>query len=295
MMEVDDLQMAGMSEDYRRVARAIEYIRTRKSSQPTLAEVAAAVNLSEYHLQRLFGRWAGISPKRFLQVLTLQHARELLDQSADILSASHAVGMSGSGRLHDLFINLEAVSPGEYKSKGEGIEIRYGVHPTPFGQCFLAQTDRGICALEFVTGDGPEVNLDQLSREWNRARLLADPEATALTTRRVFDNHGAARDQLRLLVRGTNFQVKVWSALLRIPPGRLTSYSAIAEWIGHPRATRAVGSAVGANPIAYLIPCHRVLRGDGQLGGYHWGLDRKCAMLVREDTGIRHSQRSISG
>lgn len=268
--------------DYQRVARAIEYIRSRVASQPTLAEVAAAVNLSEYHLQRLFTRWSGISPKRFLQVLTLEHAKAVLERSADVLTTSHQVGMSGSSRLHDLFVTLEAVTPGQYKAKGQGMEIRYGFHPTPFGECLLAETDRGICALEFVTEKDPQVKLDSLARRWERANLIEAADRTALTINRIFGRASAGQTQLNILVRGTNFQVKVWNALMRIPPGHLTSYSAVAEWIGHPRATRAVGSAVGANPVAYLIPCHRVLRGDGQLGGYHWGLTRKCACLVWE-------------
>ncbi len=270
------------SRDYERVAQAIDFIRGNVESQPTLAEVAAAVNLSEFHLQRLFTRWAGVSPKRFLQVLTVDYAKQLLAQSVDVLSTSYEVGLSGSGRLHDLFVNLEAVSPGEFKGKGKGIEIRYGFHSTPLGDCLIGQTDRGICCLEFVTEENPLIKLDRLAAKWTHAALIEKTEETAGTIRRIFDKDRSGPASLNVLVKGTNFQVKVWNALLRIPEGQLTSYSAIANWIGHPRATRAVGTAVGSNPIAYLIPCHRVLRGDGNLGGYHWGLTRKCACLIRE-------------
>lgn len=282
MMKSEPADLVNASRDYERIARAIEFIRGHAEQQPTLAEIAAAVNISEFHLQRLFTNWAGLSPKRFLQVLTVEHAKKLLQQSTDLLSTSHEVGLSGSSRLHDLFVTLEAVSPGEYKTRGQGIEIRYGFHPTPLGECMIGQTDRGICCLEFVTGGNPLEKLEHLRKNWKNAVLREAPAETALSVERIFTRNPPDRASLNVLVKGTNFQVKVWNALLRIPAGQITSYSAIAEWIGHPRATRAVGTAVGANPVAYLIPCHRVLRGDGSLGGYHWGLTRKCACLIRE-------------
>jgi len=215
-------------------------------------------------------------------VLTVEYAKELLEQSIDVLSTSYEVGLSGSGRLHDLFVTLEAVSPGEYKERGRGIEIRYGFHPTPFGDCLIGQTDRGVCCLEFVTEDKPLEKLDHLNAKWPNARLIEATGETGLVVEQIFAKERKKPASLSVLVKGTNFQVKVWNALLRIPKGSLASYSSIARWIGQPAATRAVGSAVGSNPVAYLIPCHRVLRENGELGGYHWGLTRKCACLIRE-------------
>ena len=282
MMKSEPADMVNEARDYERIASAIEFIRGHVGEQPTLAEIAESVNLSEFHLQRLFTNWAGVSPKRFLQVLTVDYAKHLLEQSMDVLSTSYEVGLSGAGRLHDLFVTLEAVSPGEFKTMGQGIEIRYGFHATPFGQCLIAQTARGVCGLEFVTEENPMEKLDRLRMRWPNARISESPEETAATVSRIFARNRSDCATLNVLVKGTNFQVKVWNALLRIPAGQITSYAAIAGCIGHPKAVRAVGSAVGSNPVAYLIPCHRVLRGDGNLGGYHWGLTRKCACLIRE-------------
>lgn len=267
--------------DYDRVAAAIRYIRDNRLEQPSLAEVAGAVHLSAYHLQRIFTRWAGISPKRFLQCLTLEHAKRQLSGQADLLSASHDAGLSGPGRLHDLFVTLEAVTPGQFKEQGRGLQIRYGKHPSPFGECIVGQTERGICFLEFMAGETEAEKLQHLARRWPEARLHPDSPATSRTIGSIFSAM-PGEAPLHLLVRGTNFQVSVWRALLDIPPGRVTTYAEVARRVGRPNATRAVGSAVGANPVAWLIPCHRVLRSDGRLGGYHWGTVRKQACLAWE-------------
>jgi AraC family transcriptional regulator of adaptative response/methylated-DNA-[protein]-cysteine methyltransferase len=267
-----------LSEDYQRIGQAIRFLEDNVQRQPTLEEVAAHVGLSEYHFQRLFTRWAGISPKRFLQFLTRENAKALLARTS-VLEAAYAAGLSSPGRLHDLFVQTEAVTPGEYKAKGAGLEIRYGFHPTPFGECLLAETGRGICFLAFVDGDR-EAILARLRGDWSNARLVEDPAGTAPTVANIFSPQPGAA--LTVHLRGTNFQIKVWEALLRLPPGGVTSYETLAAQIGLKRAARAVANAVAHNPVAYLIPCHRVLRKSGDFGGYHYGTARKKAILVRE-------------
>ncbi|MCW5569402.1 MAG: methylated-DNA--[protein]-cysteine S-methyltransferase [Dokdonella sp.] len=264
--------------DYERIARAIAYLRRHTARQPALAEVADHVHLSEHHFQRLFTQWAGVSPKRFLQYLTVEDAKARLAASRNVLDLAGDVGLSGPGRLHDLFVTLEAMSPGEARAGGAGLEIRYGVHDTPFGPCVIAATPRGVCGLHFAEGDGS--GEARLRKDWPEARLIEDRETTALIARRIFDPLAAhAGAPLALLVKGTNFQVQVWRALLRIPPGALSTYGAIAQHLGRPSAARAVGNAVGANPIGYLIPCHRVIRKTGAFSDYHWGRPRKLAMI----------------
>jgi len=271
-----------LDSDYARVKDAIMFIASNASEQPTLEDVAAHVGLSPYHFQRLFRRWAGVSPKRFLQHLNASRAKVLLRDSMPVLDTAFAVGLSGPGRLHDLIVMTEAVTPGEYAAHGDGIAIRYGVHETPFGPCLIAVTDRGICALRFTDEDNVENAVAELERDWRRATLVRDDSGTSASVRTIFDRAGDATGPLPLLLRGTNFQLKVWEALLRVPETCLISYGDLAERIGMPSATRAVASAVGANPIAFVIPCHRVLRSSGALGGYRWGLDRKVVMLERE-------------
>lgn len=267
--------------DYQRIERAIEFLRDRFHDQPDLATVARHVHLSEFHLQRLFSRWAGISPKRFVQCLTVEHAKQRLAESRPVLDAAFDAGLSGPGRLHDLFVTLEAVTPGEFKSRGPGLEIRYGFHPTPFGQCLLATTDRGICALQFV--DDCAAVVRELKQMWSGARCVERADVTAPIVERIFSRlNGHARAPLNLLVTGTNFQVKVWQALLRIPAGAVASYDEVGQWLGKPNAARAVGNAVARNPIAYLIPCHRVIRKTGVIGDYRWGTTRKRALLAWE-------------
>ena len=278
----DVRQTAGRS-DYARMDRALDMLATAFPGQPSLAELSAHVGLSEHYFQRMFVRWVGVSPKKFLQHLTLAEAKRRLRDSASVLDAAYDAGLSGPGRLHDLFVTFEAMTPGEYKARGEGLTIRYGSHEPPVGECLLMATERGICGLGFVAGDAREVALSKLSRGWERARLQRDDAATADFIPRIFSDplRPAPRGAppIRLLLRGSRFQLKVWQALLEVPLGGLTTYQDIARRIGLPAASRAVGNANGANPISWLIPCHRVIRKSGELGGYGWGLGRKVAMI----------------
>jgi AraC family transcriptional regulator of adaptative response/methylated-DNA-[protein]-cysteine methyltransferase len=270
------------AEDYLRIEQAILYLENHYKNQPPLEEVAANIGLSEYHFQRLFTRWAGVSPKRFLQFLTKEGAKELLDRSENLLETTHQVGLSSLGRLHDLFITAEAVTPGEYKTRGTGVTIRYGIHPTPFGKALIATTERGICHLSFVqTSEGDAI--DQLVSDWKQATMIEDHRSTVSLIGPIFDLRYSHRGKpLNVHLRGTNFQLKVWEALLQIPAGEVTTYAGIASRIGNPGATRAVGTAVGHNPIAVLIPCHRVIRKVGDFGNYRYGALRKKALLARE-------------
>ena len=250
--------------------------------QPSLADMAARTGTSPYHFQRLFSRWVGLSPKKYVQFLTLERAKACLNASQSVLEAAFSAGLSGPGRLHDLFVNVEAVTPGEYKRGGAGLTIFHGLHDSPFGQCLLMHTERGICALEFVDSGDEATTLAAMTTRWPNARLVADAGPGAALAARVFAGADSEGDPIRLLLCGTPFQIRVWEALLRIPSGAITSYQALAQFIGKPNATRAVGTANGANPIAYLIPCHRVIRKSGALGGYGGGLGRKLAMLSDE-------------
>jgi AraC family transcriptional regulator, regulatory protein of adaptative response / methylated-DNA-[protein]-cysteine methyltransferase len=280
-MESTQYQIEERSQDYRLIEQAIHFIEANAQRQPELDEIAAAVGLSEYHFQRMFTRWAGISPKRFVQFLTKEHAKQLLTQSENLLDTSVEVGLSSLGRLHDLFVTTEAVTPGEYKSRGAGLTIRYGIHASPFGACLVATTERGICHLGFVqTREGDAI--DNLVADWSQAKMLEDYHATAPLVEPIFDLSQRGRETLRLHLRGTNFQIKVWEALLSIPAGAATTYEHIAAHIGKPSALRAVGTAVGHNPVAVLIPCHRVLRKDGEFGNYRYGTARKKALLLSE-------------
>lgn len=273
------------------IAAAINYLAAHYTEQPELAEIAAVTGLHPHHFQRVFKRWAGISPKRFAQYLTLEHAKRLLDAGESVLGAALEVGLSGPSRLHDLFIVAEAMTPGAYKSRGAGLVIRVGVHPTPFGRALIGLTDRGIHLLRWFNAaaggdgmdDGPPEGWDPMAALSDRAAavLVRDQAATAPIVEQIFDP--MRRGGLPPLhLRGTNFQIQVWQALLRIPPGSLVSYRQVAAAAGYPRAARAVGQAVGANPVAVLIPCHRVLRATGVLGGYRWGPPRKRALLAWE-------------
>ena len=276
------------SQHYALIEQAIQYIEANVQRQPELDEIASAIGLSEYHFQRLFTRWTGISPKRFLQFLTKEHAKELLARSENLLDTTHQIGLSSLGRLHDLFVTTEAVTPGEYKSGGAGLTIRYGIHPTPFGKCLIATTERGICHLGFInSGEGAAI--DELVSTWKLAKMTEDYTKTAPLIRSIFSEDTAefktslsTVSPLRLLLRGTNFQIKVWEALLKIPSGSVTTYEQVAAQISQPNAVRAVGSAVGHNPIAYLIPCHRVIRKSGEFGNYRYGSARKKVLLARE-------------
>lgn len=271
-----------MSDHYATVAAAIRYLQAHRQQQPELEEIAAHLGLSPFHLQRVFADWAGVSPKRFLQYLTKQHARELLRAHADVLSAAIDSGLSGSSRLHDLMVSCEALSPGEVRAQGGGVTIRHGCADSVFGRFILGSTERGICHLAFhAEGMSDAEALARLRAEWPAATLQADPApAAALAPQLARLASGQA--PLRLLLRGTNFQLKVWEALLRIPAGRVVCYSDLARAIGQPKAARAVGSAVAANRIALLIPCHRVIRETGESGEYRWQPERKLAVLGHE-------------
>jgi AraC family transcriptional regulator of adaptative response/methylated-DNA-[protein]-cysteine methyltransferase len=269
--------------DYKRIEQAILFIEQQALEQPSLEEIAEHVGLSPYHFQRMFKRWAGVSPKRFLQYLTVEYAKKLLRDSASVLDTSLEVGLSGPGRLHDLFVSLDAVTPGEYKKLGKDLVIEYGFHSTPFGDCLIAATQRGICFLGFVKEDARQSILRSLRDTWQEASLQENPETVSSTVKRIFSPTASSiKEPVKILLHGTNFQLKVWEALLCMPKGAVTSYSTLSHAVGHPGASRAVGNAVGHNPVAYLIPCHRVLRASGEIGGYRWGTPRKRAILAME-------------
>lgn len=262
--------------DYRRIEAAIHFIAARQNSQPSLEEIAEHVHMSPFHFQRLFTRWAGISPKKFLQFLTLQYARERLREDLSLEEIAYEAGLSGTSRLHDLFINMEGMTPGQYKKSGKGITINYGFHLSPFGKYILAATsEQRICGLEF-TGDEKEA-VDSLRQRWNESKLEHNPRFTSPLADELFSQ--GPETPLKLLVKGTPFQLKVWEALLKIPFGELVSYQAVSKHVGNPQGLQATGGAIGKNPVAYLIPCHRVVRKTGQINGYRWGLDRKSAMI----------------
>lgn len=276
-MDTSLIDYRQLNEDYLRIEQAIRYLEAHYRHQPELSEIAAQIGLSEYHFQRLFTRWVGISPKRFLQFLTKEGAKKLLDRSSNLMDATYSVGLSSPGRLHDLFVNTEAVTPGEYKTRGSGLTIRYGFHPSPFGECLLGLTGRGICHLGFVQQDH-QAALAQLRAEWPGATLQEDPAATGPLIAPIFSLEHSSTP-ISLFLEGTNFQLKVWEALIRIPAGSAGTYEQIAASIGSPAAVRAVGNAVGRNPVAVLIPCHRVIRKLGEFGNYRYGSARKKALL----------------
>lgn len=268
--------------DYDRIAEAIAFIASRVDRQPRLQDIAAHLHISPFHFQRLFSRWAGVTPKRFLQVLTLERGKQLLKESRSLLEVSDSVGLSSGSRLYDHFVHLEAVTPGEYRNGGAGLTIHHGMHDTPFGKAFIAITAKGIHSLLFLEGVERNDALADLRRQWPRAAIQVDRQRTHAVIQSIFSRQNKPDRPLSLYVSGTNFQVSVWKALLRIPPGAVASYSRVASVIGHPTAARAVGSAVGANPVALLIPCHRVIQQCGKLGGYRWGEIRKHAIHAWE-------------
>ena len=273
--------------DYAHVRRAISFLGDNWKAQPSVNEIADHVGLSQSHLTHLFRRWAGLSPKAFLQALTIDHARALLRASASVLDASLEVGLSGPGRLHDLFVTHEAMSPGEYKARGEGLTLTYGWHASPFGEALMVASPRGLAGLGWVDegddGDHESARaaaLADMARRWPRARFERNDATTAPYASRIFDPACWRKGQpLRVVLIGSDFEVSVWGALLNVPLGAATTYSALAGRIGKPRAARAVGAAVGRNPISFVVPCHRVLGASGHLTGYHWGLTRKQAIL----------------
>jgi AraC family transcriptional regulator of adaptative response/methylated-DNA-[protein]-cysteine methyltransferase len=278
-----------LSADYQRIERAILALEKNFRRQPSLDEIAKSVALSEYHFQRLFSRWVGISPKRFLQFLTKEYAKDLIESSPNLLDVAYESGLSGTGRLHELFVTCEAVTPGEFKNKGEGLQIFYGFHPTPFGHCLLALTDRGICHLSFVQEGERTQAIKSLQKGWENAKLTVASAKTRALIDQIFNPIKNGKPQpLHLFLSGTNFQMKVWEALLKIPAGAVASYEDIAARIGMPKSSRAVGNAVSQNPIAYIIPCHRVVRKLGEFGNYRWGAARKKAILGWEAAKNRY-------
>ena len=266
--------------DYDIVRRAIAHIRGNWRAQPEIGEIAEAAGVTPADLHHLFRRWAGITPKAFVQALTLDSARTLLRDSASVLDAAYEVGLSGPGRLHDLFVTHESMSPGEWKSGGDGLTIRYGFHPSVFGTALVMASDRGLCGLAFADAGKERAALADMRRRWPKANYVEDSARTAPLTARIFDKKLWRPDRpLRVVLIGTDFEVRVWETLLRIPMGRATTYSDIAGSLGAPKAARAVGAAVGKNPVSFVVPCHRVLGKSGDITGYHWGLTRKRAML----------------
>jgi AraC family transcriptional regulator of adaptative response/methylated-DNA-[protein]-cysteine methyltransferase len=271
----------GASEsDYDVVRKVIEFVNRRWREQPSLEVIAEHVGMEPTRLQKLFTRWAGLSPKAFLQALTLSHARTLLEQSATVLDTTYEVGLSGPGRLHDLFVTHEAVTPGSYRARGEGLVFRYGFHPSPFGTALVMATEYGLAGLSFADAGGEEAALADMTRRWPRADYVEDVAATAPLASRIFDREKwRPETPLRVVLIGTDFEVRVWETLLKVPFAAATTYSDVARRIERPSAARAVGAAIGKNPISFVVPCHRVIGRSGALTGYHWGLTRKRAIL----------------
>jgi len=266
---------------YEMVARAIEFIRSHAKRQPSLAEISENLGLSEFHLQKIFSEWAGVSPKRFLQFVTKEYAKKALQDSKDLLSVTMEAGLSSPGRLHDLMVTCEAMSPGEIKRMGAGLEISFGETPTPFGNALIAWTQRGICHFWFVAEGDSERAKSDLKQSWPTAIFVHDQQGVYKLASTIF-NASSSAQPLHLMLRGSNFQIKVWEALMRVAPGEVVSYSQVARMVGMPEASRSVGTAIGKNNIALLIPCHRVIRESGEVGGYRWCLRRKTALIARE-------------
>lgn len=276
-----DRDITPQGDDYDLVRKTIERISLDYRAQPSLEDIASDIGVAPGRLQKTFSRWAGLTPKAFLQAVTLDHARRLLGhEGLPLLDASYELGLSGPGRLHDLFVTHEAMSPGDFKTGGAGLEIGYGFHPSPFGTAVVMATERGLCGLAFADSGEEAAALEDMTRRWPGARLTQDQEATASYVGRVFSPEQWRADRpLRIVMIGTDFQVRVWEALLRIPLGTASSYQDVARAIGKPSAARAVGAAVGRNPISFVVPCHRAMGKSGALTGYHWGITRKRAML----------------
>ncbi len=274
--------------DYKRVASAINYINEHSSQQPELKEIAEAVHLSPYHFHRMFKEWAGVTPKDFLQYISLNHAKKLLAKNQTLEETTYHTGLSSTSRLHDLFVNIEGMTPGEYKNGGRDLEIRYHLSDSPFGKILIASTPKGICNVLFV--DDSDDALKQLKKNWPNADISEGTNKQIENLERIFSDEWSDLDQIKLHIQGTEFQLKVWEALLKIPAGKLVTYFDVAIQIGNPKASRAVGSAIARNPIAYLIPCHRVIKKVGGIGEYRWGSTRKTAIIGWEAAQISANQ-----
>ncbi|BBB29177.1 bifunctional helix-turn-helix domain-containing protein/methylated-DNA--[protein]-cysteine S-methyltransferase [Neptunomonas japonica] len=273
--------------NYTRIAEAIAYIKDNFKEQPSLNEIAAAVNLSPFHFQRLFSDWAGVSPKKFMQYISIEHAKGLLkDQRLSLLDTAYETGLSGTSRLHDLFINIEGMTPGEFKKGGEALQVSYNFAQTPFGQVIVASTEKGVCHMAFE--ENAEQALTTLKQRFPCAIYHQSTDKFQQSALLIFQKDWQQLDKVKLHLHGTAFQLKVWDSLLKIPKGQLASYGDIATAIGNPKASRAVGTAIGSNPVAFLIPCHRVIQASGNLGGYMWGATRKSAII-----GWEASQKAV--
>ncbi|MBC7863966.1 MAG: methylated-DNA--[protein]-cysteine S-methyltransferase [Bacteroidia bacterium] len=277
--------------NYTRIEKAIRYLTENFKKQPSLEEVAEHIHVSPFHFQRMFSDWAGISPKKFLQYLTIEELKKELQQTNSLISAADKVGLSAQSRVYDLFVNIESVTPNEFKTKGKGIEIEYGFHDSPFGECFIANTERGICSMSFSHQER-EKTISELESHWENASIKKNQTSTEQFSKQIFSPENSDH-KFNLLVKGTNFQLKVWKALLKIPFGGVSTYAHIAGRIGNNKAMRAVGSAVGANPVAFLIPCHRVIRSEGLIGNYHWGSARKSAIIGWEMAKNSEAEESM--
>jgi AraC family transcriptional regulator of adaptative response/methylated-DNA-[protein]-cysteine methyltransferase len=287
--------LEGAAADYETVRRAIAFVSEHYRHQPEVEEIARATGTNARDLTELFRRWCGLSPKTFLQAVTLDHAKRVLRETPNLLDATHELGLSGPGRLHDLFVVHEAMSPGEWKTGGAGLLIYYGFHPSPFGTALIFATSRGLCGLAFADQSEELVALEDMRERWPNARYVEDFKATQAFAQRVFDPQLWRRETpLRVVLIGTDFEVRVWQTLLTIPFGGTTSYGKIANQIGRPKAARAVGAAVGKNPVSFVVPCHRVQGASGALTGYHWGLTRKRAMLGWEAGRAQAARSSFS-
>lgn len=272
---------------YEKIAQAIAYISENVKKQPSLQDIADQVSISQFHFQRMFTEWAGVSPKKFLQFITADYLKERIKESTNLIELAESAGLSSQSRVYDLFTSIEAVTPQEFKTEGRGLQISYGFHQTPFGECFIAVTERGICSMAFVEEATRDHELILLAKKWHFATIKANPQATFPYVQQIFNPNLKVLDKLPIVIQGTNFQLKVWEALLNIPHGSVTTYQQIANSIGKPRAVRAVGTAVGDNPVAFLIPCHRVIRKEGILGEYRWGSLRKKVLVGWEAAQLK--------
>lgn len=266
--------------NYQRIAKALHFLKENFKEQPSLEEIAAHVHLSPFHFQRMFTAWAGVSPKAFLQYTTAEYAKSLLNTQQSLFETTHQTGLSGTSRLHDLFIKIEAMTPTEYKNEGKNLTITTTLHDSPFGRVLIATTAKGVCHMAFE--EGPKTALVHLKEKFAQATFEEKETSLSKEVLQIFDNEYGHNTPIKLHVKGTPFQLKVWEALLRIPQGRLCTYGQIGEAIHKPQASRAIGTAIGSNPVAYLIPCHRVIRASGIIGGYRWGSDRKENMIAWE-------------
>lgn len=281
--------------NFQRIEKAIAFLDSNFKKQPDLDLVAEHVNLSPFHFQKMFVDWVGLTPKKFLQYVTFTYLKDKISDTQNMIDAADLAGLSGQSRVHDLFVSLEGVTPQQYKSAGYGVKISYGYHPTPFGMCFIAVAERGICRLHFIDEDNKRDEFTVFAKKWHLARLIHDPEYTQTIVHRIFSKGYSETDPMKVIVKGTNFQLKVWEALLRVPYGSVATFNQLAHMIGEPASVRPVATAVGKNPIPFLIPCHRIIATNGSMGTYHWGRVRKKLILGSELANSDVKRNTISG